>query len=535
MTIFRKAFIIAVFLFANGFAFSQRLPQDQRATTTKFATLMQLIGYYYVEDADQPKLVEDAVIAVLKDLDPHSVYIPKKEVERINEPLQGNFDGIGVSFQLYHDTIMVVSPIVGGPSEKLGIRAGDRIIRINGEEATGPKINNQFVTDRLRGPRGSVVEVSIHRAGVNGLLDYSITRDKIPINSIDAIYMVDNEIGYIKLSRFARTSIEEFTDAIAQLKKEGMKSLVLDLRDNGGGYLDVAFELADQFLSADKLIVYTSGLKSPRQDYRSTSKGVFEKGKLVVMIDDGSASASEIVSGAIQDWDRGLIVGRRSFGKGLVQRPFMLPDSSMVRLTTAKYYTPSGRCIQKPYEKGAGDDYRKDLYNRYKDGELFHADSIKLPDSLKYQTSNKRTVYGGGGILPDVFIPLDTSFASKYYIDIQRKGLFNDYAMQYVDKSRTELLKKYPDVKTYVAKFTDDQKLLNDFLDFVQTKGIERNEEGIKTSGSYMTTVLKAMIARNLYSINAYFQVIEKEDTDLQQTLKILKNDAAFSKLTFVK
>jgi carboxyl-terminal processing protease len=504
---------------------------DQKETTQKFATLMQLINYFYVEDVDEADLTEQAIIQVLKDLDPHSVYIPKKEVQRTNEPLQGNFDGIGVQFQIYHDTIVVVSPVVGGPSEKLGILAGDKIVKINGEDAVGSKIDNQYVLDRLRGPRGTKVDVSIFRKNRKSLIDYTIIRDKIPINSIDATYIVSNDIGYVKLSRFARTSKDEFIESVDQLKKEGMKNLILDLRNNTGGYLDIAYELADQFLSANKLIVYTEGLRSPRQDFTSTSQGVFEAGKLVILIDEATASASEIVSGAVQDWDRGLIVGRRSFGKGLVQRPYLLPDSSMVRLTTARYYTPSGRCIQKPYTAGS-DDYFSEVYNRYKHGEFVHSDSIKFPDSLKYYTHNKRLVYGGGGIMPDMFVPIDTSFISKYYTDVFRKNLLNDYTMQYIDANRKDLLKKFPDIVAFMNGFKNDGEMLNDFVAYAAKNEIPADDDGLKASGKQITLILKALLARNLYNINAYFEVIGKDDDDLNQAVKIINDDTLFRKLT---
>jgi carboxyl-terminal processing protease len=310
-----------------------------------------------------------------------------------------------------------------------------------------------------------------------------------------------------------------------------MKNLVFDLRGNTGGYLNIAFELADQFLPAGKLVVYTKGARSPKQDFVATSNGVFETGKLVVLIDEGSASASEIVSGAVQDWDRGLLLGRRSYGKGLVQRPYLLPDSSMVRITTARYYTPSGRCIQRPYADGE-EDYRDDFMKRMKHGELYHADSIKFPDSLRYFTNNKRIVYGGGGVMPDYFIPLDTNFVTKYYIDIFRKGLLNEFSVQYLETKRKEMLKMYPDVQTFKKSFTDDQKLLNEFIVFAETKEIPRNDKDLETSGLQIKTVLKALIARNLYNLNAYFEMAGITDDDLQRAIEVIKNDTLFRKLS---
>lgn len=504
---------------------------DLKATTMKFNTLMQLINYYYVEDVDQPKLTEDAIIAVLKELDPHSVYISKDEVEKTNEPLVGNFDGVGIQFQIYKDTILVISPVPGGPSDKLGILAGDKIIKINNEDAFGKKVTNQYVLDHLRGPRGTKVDVAIFRKGRKEFIDYTITRDKIPLNSIDASYMLTDNIGYIKLSRFAATSTDEFIDAANGLKKQGMKNLIFDLRGNSGGYLNIAFDLADQFLPAGKLVVYTKGARSPKQDFIATSSGTFEKGKLVVLIDEGSASASEIVAGAVQDWDRGLIIGRRSFGKGLVQRPYLLPDSSMVRITTARYYTPSGRCIQKPYDDG-DEAYSEDLMKRFKHGELYHSDSIKFPDSLKYFTQNKRIVYGGGGVMPDYFIPLDTTFASKYYTDIFRKGLLNDFTVQYIESHRKDLLKSYSDIKTFKNGFTDDQKLLDEFVAFAESKEVPRNDKDLEASGLQIKTVLKALIARNLFNLNAYFEIVSTTDDELNKAVDVIKNDSLFQKLS---
>ncbi len=512
---------------------AQHSEVDPNQTYMKFDRLLQLIEYAYVESVDQPKLVEDAVINVLKELDPHSTYISKKDIDRTNEPLVGNFEGVGIQFQIFHDTILVVSPVPGGPADRLGIHAGDKIIRINGEDAFGSKINNQYVMDHLRGPKGTKVTVGIYRKGSSGLIDYTIVRDKIPLNSIDATYMVTQDVGYVKLARFARTSADEFRESVAQLRKEGMKDLILDLRNNSGGYLDIAFELADEFLPAGKLIVYTKGLRSPKQDFMATGKGSFENGKLIVLIDEASASASEIVAGAIQDWDRGVILGRRSFGKGLVQRPFLLPDSSMIRLTTARYYTPSGRCIQKSYENGT-DDYFSEVFNRYKHGEMIHADSIRLPDSLRYFTHNKRVVYGGGGIMPDVFIPLDTTFITNYYTEIFRKGLLNDYVLQYLESRRPELLSAYPNIKVFTSRFNDD-KLLDQFVDFAAAKEVPRDEKGLEASGKQILAVLKGLIARNLYNVSAYFEVVGSTDDDLQQAVKVLGNDEMFRKLTFVR
>jgi carboxyl-terminal processing protease len=531
----RLLFSIFLILGATGASAQMKQPQaDIRESTMKYKVLMDLISNAYVENIDAEKLTEEAIIAVLKELDPHSVYIPKKEVERTNEPLVGNFEGVGIQFQIYKDTILVISPVPGGPSDKLGIMAGDKIIKIDHKDAFGSKINNQYVLEHLRGAKGSIVYVDIYRKGRKELIPYTIVRDKIPLNSIDAAYMLTSDIGYIKLSRFAATSADEFIEAANTLKNKGMKNLVFDLRGNSGGYLNIAFDLADQFLPAGKLVVYTKGLRSPKQDFIATSSGTFESGKLVVLIDEGSASASEIVTGAVQDWDRGLIMGRRSFGKGLVQRPFMLPDSSMVRITTARYYTPSGRCIQKSYEDGK-EDYEDEVFNRYKHGEMIHSDSIRFPDSLRYFTHNKRLVYGGGGIMPDYFIPLDTSAATKYYTDVLRKGLLNEYTIQYIEQNRKDLKKMYPDLESYKKGFTDTDKLLNDFVAFAATKEVPRNDADLSASGKQIKTVLKALIARNLFTQNAYFEVISEIDDDLSKAVDAIHNDAVFKKLTQTK
>ncbi len=403
----------------------------------KFGTVLDRIQKYYVDSTNQELLVEDAIKGLLKELDPHSSYLTPKEVEEMNEPLQGNFEGIGVSFNILNDTVYIISPISGGPSEKVGILAGDRIIKVDGKNIAGISINNDQVFALLKGKKGTRVNLSILRKG-EGMIDFAVERDKIPIYSVDASYNAGDGIGYIKLNRFSMTTMDEFQKALKSLKEENVKNLILDLTGNGGGYLDVAISLADQFLETNKLVLYTQGVNSPKQEYYSTRDGSFEKGHLVILIDEGSASASEIVTGAIQDWDRGIIVGRRSYGKGLVQKQMPLPDRSMIRLTVAKYYTPTGRLIQKPYKMNR-DDYDKDLINRYMNGEMAHKDSIHFPDSLKYYTlKNTRLVYGGGGIMPDYFVSIDTSYYSDYYRQLIRKGLLNRFVLQYVDTRRND-------------------------------------------------------------------------------------------------
>lgn len=531
---FRSIILIGLMLLGGSVQLQAQQRADSRSTVQKFASLLQLINYYYVDSTNQAELTEQAIVAMLKDLDPHSVYISKEEVKKANEPLVGNFDGVGIQFQIYSDTILVVAAVPGGPSEKLGIMAGDKIITIDGEQAYGPKITNSYVMEHLRGPKGTKVKVEIFRKGRKGLIDYTIVRDKIPLNSIDATFMATEDIGYIKLTRFARTSMSEMRESIAALKARGMKNLILDLRNNSGGFLDVAIDLADEFLPSDKLIVYTQGLRSPRMDFKSTSRGGFEKGKLVVIVNEGSASASEIVAGAVQDWDRGLVLGRRSFGKGLVQRPFELPDSSVVRLTTARYYTPSGRCIQKPYEEGA-EDYYADLTRRFKHGEFVSADSIKFPDSLRYFTPAHRVVYGGGGIMPDVFIPIDTTFNSKYYTDLWRKGLFNDFVMSYMENNRKILKTTYPDIAGFVKNFKVEGEFFDEFVAYAASKEVPADEEGLAKSGNDIRYILKGMVARNLFDVSAYFEVISPIDNELNHAIDAIHDDLLFRKLSIAQ
>ena len=531
--IFKNTLLLTVILSLslstqNSFAQSD----DQRETIQKFGTALQIINFAYVDSVDSPDLVEDAIIAMLKELDPHSAYISKEEVERVNEPLEGSFEGIGVTFQLFNDTILVVAPVPDGPSDKLGIIAGDKIVKIDGESAVGEKIDNKYVMDRLRGEKGTVVSVAIKRAGRSKLIDFDIVRDKIPLTSIDATYMAAPDVGYIKLTRFSRTSMDEFHESVAQLKTQGMEDLILDLRGNSGGYLNIAVELSDEFLSDKKLIVYTEGLRNPREDFLASSVGSFDKkGKVIVLINEGSASASEIVSGAVQDWDRGLVVGRRSFGKGLVQRPFRLPDGSVIRLTTARYHTPTGRCIQKSYADGV-DEYYKDFKNRLDHGELVHPDSIQFPDSLKYYTPGGRVVYGGGGVMPDVFIPIDSTRFSDYYTDLVRKGVFNEFTMSYLDKNRTELLNEYPGVDEFVANFEVSDEMFAEFTENAEKLKVSRSEDDkYYYPDENIKVQIKALVARNLWDTNAYFKVISALDKELSTALDLLEDGSMFSEL----
>lgn len=510
------------------------LPAQNQASADglrKLQVAMQIIDYAYVDTVNDKKLVEKAITEMLKDLDPHSIYIPKEELQRANEPLQGNFEGIGVQFEILKDTIVVVHPLTGGPSEKLGIASGDKIVKIDGEDVVGSHLNNQFVLDHLRGKKGTKVNVSIYRKGKKGLLEYTIVRDKIPINSIDAVYMIAPEVGYINLNRFSLSTTQEFQDAVKKLKGEGMKNLILDLRNNAGGYMAPAIELSDEFLGLGKILVYTEGMRSPRENFYSTFRGNFENGKLVVMINENSASSSEIVAGAIQDWDRGLIVGRRSFGKGLVQRPYNLPDSSQIRLTTARYHTPSGRFIQKPYKNGV-EEYYRDFATRYSRGELVHADSIKLPDSLKYQTANGRTVYGGGGIMPDIFIPWDSTFLTDYYLDVRRNNIVNPLVSEYIDKSRQELLKSYPDFASFKADYEIGELVMKLFFKAAEEAKMEMNEEQFAISEPLIKAQIKGLIAQKLYDINSFYIIANEKDPEVMRAVEIIRDDSLFHELS---
>jgi carboxyl-terminal processing protease len=478
------------------------------------------------------KLTEKAIVALLEELDPHSVYLSKEELQEANEPLNGSFDGIGIQFNIFHDTILVVEPIQGGPSEKLGIRPGDKIVKIEGENVAGIGIKNNDVLKKLRGPKGTKVAVGIERPGAKEITTYSITRDKIPIYSLDAAYTVRPGIGYIKISRFAKTTMDELKNAIMELKNEGMKDLILDLQGNGGGFLNTAVEMCDEFLAGDKLLVYTEGTHFRREDHKANAQvqGSFEKGRLIVLIDESSASASEILSGAIQDWDRGLIVGRRSFGKGLVQRPVSLPDGSAVRLTVQKYYTPSGRCIQKPYEDGL-ETYLSDKEKRFKNGEYFSLENLDLPDSLKYYTNTKkRTVYGGGGILPDVFVPLDTTDNSAYFSELLRTGVNNDWVLSYVNVNRENLLKQFPNVQSFMSSYQVPASGPKEMIKMLEDKKVPYNDVEYKRSERSILIRTKALIARNLYDNESFFIVINELNPALLQAVELLQ-DGRFEKM----
>ena len=484
------------------------------------------ISRLYVDEVNEEELVEKAITSMLEELDPHSTYTNAEEARKMNESLEGEFEGIGIQFQMMEDTLLVVQPVSGGPSEKVGILAGDRITAVEDTLIAGVKMSTEEIMSRLRGPKGSVVKLTIIRRDIDEPLTFDVKRDKIPIYSLDASYMITPTTGYIRLNKFGANTIEEFQAALSKLQGQGMKDLILDLQGNGGGYLNAAIDLANEFLPQKSLIVYTEGKASKRSEFVAKGNGNFLKGKLVVLVDEYSASASEIVSGAIQDWDRGTIVGRRTFGKGLVQRPIDLPDGSMIRLTIARYYTPSGRCIQKPYEKGEEEDYDNELVKRLEHGELMHADSIHLPDSLMFKTKRLgRTVYGGGGIMPDYFVPIDTTLYSDYHRDLVAKGVVIKTTLNYIEKNRKALTKSYRKFDDFNRKFEVSNELLDELRKEGEKSGVAFNETEYNTSLPRIKTQLKALIARDIWEMSEYYQVMNQTDNVVQQALKIIEKD----------
>ena len=502
------------------------------------------ISNLYVDTVNENKLVESAIIEMLAQLDPHSTYSDAEEVKKMNEPLQGNFEGIGVQFQMIEETLLIVQPVSNGPSEKVGILAGDRIIAVNDTAIAGVKMSTEEIMGRLRGPKDSKVNLTIIRRGVKEPLLFNVKRDKIPILSLDAAYMIQPKTGYIRINRFGATTAEEFLKALKELQKKGMKDLILDLQGNGGGYLNAAIDLANEFLGQKELIVYTEGRSAQRSEFFAKGNGSFRNGRLVVLVDEYSASASEIVTGAIQDWDRGVVVGRRSFGKGLVQRPIDLPDGSMIRLTIARYYTPAGRCIQKPYDSninekpGKGkssessiDKYNQDLIDRYNHVEMVSADSIHFPDSLKCQTKKLgRTVYGGGGIMPDYFVPVDTTLYTDYHRNLVAKGVVIKTTMNFIENNRKALLDKYKTFEKFNEKFEIDDQILNFLREAADKEKIEFNEEQYNKALPLIKAQLKALIARDLWDMNEYFQVMNATNKSVERALEIL-NDKEYEKI----
>ena len=496
---------------------SQVISNDNKG---KIEKVLSYIEQHYVDKIKPDSLSDLTLSALLNNLDPHSEYIPASELQTVNEPLEGNFDGIGVEFNILKDTITVVNPIAGGPSEKVGIKAGDKIIFVNTEKVAGIKISNQQVFKKLRGERGTKVKVKIKRTNSAQLIEFVITRGEIPIYSIDAAYMIKSTIGYIKINRFSASTYKEYLDSFNKLKKSGMKKLIIDVRGNGGGYLNAAVDIIDELLPKGTRIVYTEGQASPRKDYKATDKGGFENEEVVVLIDEGSASASEILAGAIQDNDRGVIIGRRSFGKGLVQEQMEMPDGSALRLTTARYYTPTGRCIQKSYSNGK-EKYFEEEFNRYENGELLSVDSIKFADSLKFKTPSGKIVYGGGGIMPDIFIALDTTFRSSWLNKISYAGIVSDFALNYVNQNRDKLAAKYNATK-FQANFIISKEIMNDFLKFSESNNIKTETAALKKSEAYLKTQFKAIMSRYLFGNENYYSISQENDKVILKAIEVL-------------
>lgn len=482
------------------------------------------INNYYVDSVDESKLVEDAIRGMLEKLDPHSSYTNAKETKSLNEPLQGDFEGIGVQFNIVDDTLVVMQPTTGGPSEKVGILAGDRIIAVNDTAIAGVKMDRSDIVRRLRGKRGTKVTLTVIRRGVDKPLSFIVKRAKIPVLSVDAAYMIRPGIGFVRLENFGEKTHEEMMCAIDSLKKLGMTDLILDLQDNGGGYLEAAARIANEFLSDGDMIVYTEGLHAPRREFKAFGNGRLQQGRVVVLVNEFTASAAEIVSGAIQDHDRGTIVGRRSFGKGLVQRPFGLPDGSMIRLTIAHYYTPSGRCIQKPYKKGDKKDYEMDIEYRLKHGELTNPDSIHFADSLRYYTLKEhRAVYGGGGIMPDVFVPLDTLKYTRLHRQLAAKSIVINNYLKYVDANRKQLRKQWKTFEDFAARYEVPQALLDTiFAQGNKEKIVPKDDEEQQRTIPYLRLQLKALVARDLWTMNEYFRVWNEENDIVRRALREL-------------
>ena len=488
-----------------------------------------MINQMYVDTVNIERQVEDAITGMLSKLDPHSAYTNAKDTKKLNEPLKGNFDGIGVQFNMLDDTLVVIQTVAKGPSEKAGIIAGDRITLVNDTAIAGVKMSREDIMSRLRGPKGSKVKLGVIRRGINGTLTFNIKRDKIPVTSLDAAYIVEPGIGLVRFSNFAATTHEEVVTAIKRLQQQGMRDLIIDLQGNGGGYLGAAAELASEFLDKGLMIVYTRGRGGINMgEYRSRGGGLFTQGRIVVLVDEYSASASEILAGAIQDHDRGTIVGRRTFGKGLVQRPIELDDGSMIRLTTARYYTPSGRCIQKPYEKGDAKSYAHDVIDRYNRGELTNADSIHFPDSLRFKTLKEgRTVYGGGGIMPDIFVPLDTTRYTKLYRELSARSYIVNTNLHFMDENRKQLMKRYKDFDSFRTGFQMPDDVVNSMLAEAEKKDSLKAKDDVELQKTRadVARILKALVARDLWDMSEYFQIIYEDDPVVRQALAVLRRE----------
>ena len=504
---------------------AQHFRRDDDAALRKLQLAEMAIYNLYVDSVNQNKLVEDGIRGMIEKLDPHSSYSTAQETKAMNEPLQGSFEGIGVQFNVVQDTLLVIQPVSNGPSERVGILAGDRIVMVNDSAIAGVKMSKEEIMRRLRGPKGSKVRLGIVRRGIKGVLTFVVVRDKIPVKTLDAYYMIRPTIGYIRIGSFGLTTYKEFMEAVAVLKQQGMNDLILDLEENGGGYLNAAVDIANEFLKRNDLIVYTLGRSVPKQEFRADGKGRLLAGKVVVLINEFTASAAEIVTGALQDQDRGEVVGRRSFGKGLVQRPIEFPDGSMIRLTIAHYYTPSGRCIQKPYTKGDAQSYALDIEKRFEHGELYSADSIHFADSLKYKTLRKqRLVYGGGGIMPDYFVPLDTTLYTPYHRQLAARSYLINSNLKYVDAHRKALKQQYPDFATFLVRYEVPQSLLDDIRKTAEKDKIKPKDEAEwKKSLPQLRLQLKALVARDLWDMSQYFQVVNEANPIVQKAIALFQ------------
>lgn len=526
----KKIFAILFFFAFTVISCAQQMRFSDESL--KLMRSLQYVENLYVDTIDNEKLIEDVVKSMLANLDPHSTYITAKDVKAMEEPLEGNFDGIGIAFNMMTDTLYVVETIAGGPSEKVGLRAGDKILYVDDVLIAGVEKPNNEVIKMLKGKKGTKVTVKILRRGVQDLLTFTITRDKIPIYSLDAAYMVDKKTGYIKLSRFGATTHEEFKKAYKDLQKQGMENLILDLENNGGGYLSASIDIAKELLGKDELIVYTEGARHPKREEKANGSGGLREGRLVVMINEGSASASEIVAGAIQDQDRGIIVGRRSFGKGLVQRPLPLPDGSLIRLTVARYHTPTGRSIQRPYESGNIEQYAIDFIDRYNKGEMMHADSIHFPDSLQYKTLKYgRTVYGGGGIMPDQYVPIDTTKYPKYYRELSNRGVLIKVAHNEVDNYRDDIKAQYPTADDFYKKFEVSQDLLDKLVAEGEKEDVKLNEAEFEQAKEQMKMMMKALIARDVYDMTTSIKISNDYSDIYNKALEIISNENLYNNL----
>ena len=522
-----KKYLIVIILALSASAANAQFVLGSKTPMTKFRGAEEAVKNLYVDEVDEEKLVEDAIRGMLEKLDPHSSYSTAKEAKALTEPLNGNFEGIGVQFNMVDDTLLVIQPVVNGPSEKVGIIAGDRIVTVNDTAIAGVKMGRDDIMKRLRGPKGTKVRLGIVRRGESKPLSFTVTRDKIPVHSLQASYFIRPGIGYVRLDNFSATTHEEFMTAVEKLQQQGMTALIIDLQDNGGGYLQTAVQLANEFLDNDELIVYTEGRNSPKRTYKADGRGRLRGLKTYVLMNELSASASEILAGALQDHDRGTIVGRRSFGKGLVQRPLEFADGSLIRLTVAHYYTPTGRCIQKPYKKGDLKEYEMDLEQRLKHGELTNRDSIHFADSLKYQTLRlHRTVYGGGGIMPDEFVPLDTTKYTRFHRKLSAKNIIVPANLKYIDKERKSLKRKYRSFEDFRDQFGVPDQLTQDILAEAKKQGLEpKDDEEMQLTLTYLKPQLKALIARDLWDMSEYYQIMNEHNDIVMKAVEMMKED----------